>query len=121
MNDAQTSSGAGRRDDSHEAVFWELIAELRRDDPRVGEGTIMGGRCARVQGEFLALVDYKDSGLVVKLPRARVTQLIDEGLGRPFAPAGKVFSEWVSIPMLDRRRWRALLIESRAFVAPSHA
>lgn len=99
-------------------VFWELIDELRDDDPRVGEGTIMGGRCARVAGEFLALVDHQGSGLVVKLPRERVRELIEAEVGRPFAPAGRVFSEWVAIPTRDRRRWRALLREGVAFVAP---
>ena len=102
-----------------ESMFWELIAELQSEDPRVEEGTIMGGRCARVAGEFLGLVDFKGSGLVVKLPSARVQQLIDEGVGQPFAPAGKVFKEWVSVPKRDRRRWRAVLREGVAFVAPS--
>ena len=101
-----------------EEVFWELIDELRVQDPRIEEGTIMGGRCARVAGEFLALVDFKDSGMVVKLPRARVDELIAQGAGRSFAPAGKVFREWVSIPRRDRRRWRSLLREGVAFVAP---
>jgi hypothetical protein len=101
-----------------EEVFWELIDELRAEDPRIEEGTIMGGRCARVVGEFLALVNFKDSGMVVKLPSARVDELIAQGTGRPFAPAGKVFREWVSIPRRDRRRWRSLLREGVAFVAP---
>ncbi len=101
-----------------EDVFWELIEELRADDPRIDEGTIMGGRCARVSGEFLALVDFKGSGLVVKLPRERVDELLERGTGVPFAPAGKVFREWVSVPQSDRRRWRALLREGVSFVAP---
>jgi hypothetical protein len=101
-----------------EAVFWELIDALRLEDSRVEEGTIMGGRCARVAGEFLALVDYKGSGLVVKLPRARVNELIESGVGRAFAPAGKVFGEWVSIPEIDRGRWRSLIMEGIVFVAP---
>jgi len=101
-----------------ETLFWDLVDELREDDPRVEEGTIMGGRCARVSGEFLALVDFKGSGLVVKLPRERVDALIDAGIGQPFAPAGKVFREWIAIPQRDRRRWRALLREGVSFVAP---
>ncbi|HUF67331.1 MAG TPA: hypothetical protein VMM79_01675 [Longimicrobiales bacterium] len=76
----------------------------------------MGGRCARVDGEFLALVDHKGSGLVVKLPAARVTELIGIGTGQPFAPAGKVFREWVSIPRADRQLWRSLLREGVDFV-----
>ena len=71
-----------------ESMFWELIEELQVADPRVEEGTIMGGRCARVAGEFLGLVDFKGSGLVVTLPRERVRELIDQGVGQPVAPAG---------------------------------
>ena len=53
-----------------EELFWRLAAEMQADDPRIVEGTIMNGRCLRVGKEFLALVDYKGSGLVVKLPKA---------------------------------------------------
>lgn len=99
-----------------ESLFWALAAELQREHPRVGEGTIMSGRCLRVGDEFLALVDYKGSGLVVKLPKARVAELIAGGAGRPFGPGGKVFKEWVSVPEPDAERWGALLREGVAFV-----
>jgi hypothetical protein len=99
---------------THDALFWELAAELETADPRVTEGTIMGGRCLRVGGEFLALVDYKGSGLVVKLDRERVRELVASGAGRPFAPANKVFHEWVSVPEADRAVWSALLTEGVA-------
>lgn len=99
-----------------EALFWELAAELKAEDPRVVEGTIMGGRCLRVDKEFLALVDYKGSGLVVKLPKNRVAELIDQGVGQSFAPAGRVFKEWLSVPKPGRRRWRSLLREGVSFV-----
>lgn len=101
---------------SPETLFWQLAAELQRDDPRVREGTIMNGRCLRVGEEFLALVDYKGSGLVVKLPRERVAELIEAGLGKSFGPAGKIFKEWVAVPKPDQRRWRALLREGIEFV-----
>jgi hypothetical protein len=97
-------------------VFWELAVEIGGDDPRVVEGTIMGSRCLRVGTEFLAMVDYKGSGLIVKLPRSRVAELIEAGVGRPFAPAGKVFREWVSIPEVDSGRWLDLMREGVAFV-----
>lgn len=99
-----------------EEHFWALVDELRAEDSRVHEGTIMGGRCVRVDGEFLALVGFRDSGLVVKLPRERVGRLVDEGVGAPFAPAGRVFREWVAVA--DRTRWPGLLREGVAFVAP---
>jgi hypothetical protein len=63
-----------------------------------------------------ALVDYKGSGLVVKLPKARVAQLVESGVGRPFGPAGKVFGEWVAVPEVDEERWAELLREGVGFV-----
>ena len=104
---------------SPEELFWQLAAELQRDDPRVKESTIMGGRCLRVGQEFLALVDYKGSGLVVKLPAERVTELVEARVGKPFGPAGKIFKEWLAMPIPDRRRWRTLLREGVDFVGRS--
>jgi hypothetical protein len=98
-----------------ETLFWSLARELQAEDARIVEGTIMNGRCLRVGAEFLALADYKGSGLVVKLPRARVKSLIASGAGQPFAPAGRAFKEWVSVPRPDRRLWRKLLGEGVAF------
>ena len=100
-----------------EELFWELAAELSAEDARVVEGTIMNGRCLRVGKEFLALVDYAGSGLVVKLPAARVAALIGAGEGRAFAPAGRVFREWVSVPRTDPDAWRGLLREGVLHVA----
>jgi hypothetical protein len=99
-----------------ETLFWQLAAVLQQEDPRIVEGTLMNGRCLRVGTEFLALVDDKGSGLVVKLPRARVADLIAGGVGQPFAPAGRVFREWLSVPRPDRERWLTLLREGVAFV-----
>jgi hypothetical protein len=99
-----------------EELFWKLAAELGAKDSRVVEGTIMNGRCLRVGKEFLALCDGKTKGLVVKLPKDRVADLIENADGEPFAPAGRVFKEWVLIPNADRRRWRALLREGIDFV-----
>ncbi len=93
------------------SLFWSLAADLMSEDARVVEGTIMNGRCLRVGDEFLALVDYKASGLVVKLSERRVDELIASGVGQPFSPAGR---RWVSVPKPDRRRWCALLHEGVA-------
>lgn len=100
-----------RGESEAEALFWSLAAELKTQHPSVVEGTIMNGRCLRVGTEFLALADYKGAGLVVKLPRKRVEELVASGVGQPFAPAGRVFKEWVSVPKPDRRQWRSLLQE----------
>jgi hypothetical protein len=105
-----------KRTPNPETLFWELANELGQEDSRIAPGTIMQGPCLRVGKEFLALIDFKGSGLVVKLPKRRVRELIDAGTAEPFAPAGRVFKEWAAIPMPNRRSWRALLRGGVAFV-----
>ena len=98
--------------------FWDVAAPLLADD-LIEEGTIMGGACVRAKGEFVAMPNHKGGGLVVKLPRERVAGLIEDGAGQPFAPAGKVFAEWVLIESFDETRWQDLIRESVAFVTSS--
>jgi len=96
----------------------DLYDELTDDllyDPAIGRATMMGYPCVRLAGRFLASYDDKTGCLVVKLTRERVTELVDNGDGDPFAPAGKVFGEWVSIPNVDRDLWQALLAEAVDF------
>ncbi len=96
-------------------LFWDLAAE-RIGRGGVEEGTMMGTPCLRSNGEFFAMPEHQGAGLIAKLPSSRVDELIADGIGRPFAPAGKVFREWVLLPEPDRQRWGALLDEARRFV-----
>lgn len=95
--------------------FWDTAAPLIAEG-LVEEGTLMGGSCLRSQGEFVGMANHKGPGLVVKIHRDRVAELIDAGEGQPFAPAGKVFSEWVLIEAFDEARWQELLREAVTFV-----
>ena len=45
----------------------------------------------------------------------RVAGLIANGSGTTFAPAGRVFREWVAIPAIDRDLWQQLLAEAVEF------
>lgn len=99
-----------------EDLFWDL-AEPLYADPAVSRSTMMGLPCLRYDGRFFASLDRTTQALLVKLPRARVAQLIADGRGAPFAPAGRTFREWVAITRPDRRGWRALIEEARAFAA----
>ena len=98
------------------AFFWE-IAEPFLADPATGIGTLMQFPCLRVHGNFFATCDHRTGDLIVKLPRRRVTQLIDEGRAQPFAPAGRTFKEWATVPERDEAIWEALLTEARAYAA----
>ncbi len=85
--------------------------------PDVTTGTMMGFPCLRVAGAFFASCDHRTGDLIVKLPRDRVAQLIADGGGAPFAPAGRTFREWVLVDDRDEARWAALIDEAREFVA----
>ncbi len=97
------------------AEFWDHVAPLLASGT-LDEGTIMGGRCVRVRGEFLAMPNHRGPGMVVKLPRERVTALVTEGRGAPFSPNGRVFREWLLVPGYDAALWDQLLAEGRQFV-----
>ena len=77
----------------------------------------MGFPCLRSDGQFFASCDHRTGDLIVKLPRDRVAELIDTGVGKPFAPAGRVFREWVLVEDRDETRWAALMDEARVFVS----
>jgi hypothetical protein len=100
---------------AREELFWRL-AETLEADPAVNRSTMMGFPCLRSHGKFFASVDRRTGNLVVKLPTARVNELVTAGVGLPFAPNGKVFREWIAIPIPDDEEWSALLHEARAFV-----
>ena len=97
--------------------FWDAAAPLLAEG-HIEEGAIMGGASVRSAGEFVGMPHHKGDGIVMKLPRDRVDALIYAGDGAPFAPAGKVFREWVLVEAHDEDRWVELLRESLAFVNP---
>lgn len=109
-------AATGERSDAH-AEFWE-VAEPFLAAGRLVEGTMMGHQCLRTAngGGFVATVERSTGNLVVKLPRARVAELVESGDGLAFAPAGKVFREWVALPEFDETRWTVLIEESMEFV-----
>ncbi len=98
------------------APFWK-IAEQFLQEADITEGTLMGFPCLRVNDGFFATADHRTGHLIVKLPGTRVQRLIADGVGVPFAPAGRVFREWVSVEDYDEGIWMDLMREARAFVA----
>lgn len=113
MNEQATMATKSRTQEG--AFFWKIADEFLATRG-ITEGSLMGFPCLRVKGEFFATCDHRTGGLIVKLPRTRVQELIEQGRGAPFAPAGKVFKEWVLVEKRDGRRWRALMHEAEGFV-----
>lgn len=93
-------------------LFWELAGE-RIASGRAVEGTMMGSRCVRRGGDFVAMAPRsKWGGMVVKLPPERVSELVEAGTGASFAPNGKVFRAWLHVPEPDESLWASLLDEA---------
>lgn len=101
--------------DAKTRLFWQL-AERLLVEGRAERGTMMGFPCLRAGGAFFASLERGTGDLVVKLPAGRVAELVAAGEGIPFAPAGRVFREWVASPLADAQAWAALLEEAHRFV-----
>jgi hypothetical protein len=101
--------------------MFEQLAAGFGSDPAVSEGTGFGSSPGlRVGGKIFAMLS--DRGLVVKLPKDRVDQLVAAGAGIRFDPGhGRVMKEWISVPAGDREQWEELMREALRFVgsAPS--
>jgi hypothetical protein len=73
---------------------------------------MMGFPCLRLHGDFFACCDRRTGELVVKLTEDRVEQLVVERRAQQFAPAGRPFREWATVPHRLRRSWPRYLDEA---------
>lgn len=75
-----------------------------------------GSSALKVNGSIFAMLTR--GRLVVKLPRDRVTALIDDGVGGPFdAGKGTPMKEWLTVMRDDDDTWQALAGEALSFVS----
>lgn len=97
--------------------IWNSIAEAELATRGVKGGTGFGrSEGLRISSKIYAML--VNGELVVRVPKARVDDLVDAGIGRRFEPSpGRVMKEWLSLPPTASRRWKALVAEARAFVA----
>jgi TfoX/Sxy family transcriptional regulator of competence genes len=73
-----------------------------------------GSQALKVNHKIFAML--VNGRLVVKLPRARVTELIETGRGQPFdSGKGTPMKEWVALTG-DEAECRALVVEAQTFV-----
>ena len=100
------------------AGAWErLSGEFLTSDPAVSVSTMMGLPCLRLDGAFFASLDTRTGNLLVKLPATDVSERVERGEGSRFAPAGRVFREWIAIEPGSEAAWRAAMADALAFAA----
>jgi hypothetical protein len=101
---------------SHAELFANLCEEFAGTPgvtlPDSGRG--FGSSALKINNSIFAML--VNGRLVVKLPRARVSELIEAGTGKPFdAGKGKPMKEWVGL-VGDEDTCRMLVAEALAFV-----
>jgi hypothetical protein len=99
---------------SAEGAFDEVrVRFLGR--PHVDEGRMFRTRGLRYRGKFFAALS-RDDQLLVKLPEARVTELITTGVSLPFdANKGTPMREWTLVPLASVDHWNGIAEEAFAF------
>lgn len=85
-------------------------------DPEVSEGTGFGSSGGlRVRGRIFAIFGQRE--LTLKLPRARVDELVDARHAKHFDPGhGRLMREWVTVLSRHADEWEGLADESFRFV-----
>lgn len=93
------------------------IAEAYAADPRVTAGVMMASFGLKVDGRIFAM--HVRGRFVAKLPRPRVDELVESGVGVRFEPGpGRVMKEWVAVEP-GAADWEQLAGEAYAFVGGS--
>jgi hypothetical protein len=54
--------------------------------------------------------------LVLKLPPARVAELVDAGIAKPNMVGGRAMKEWANLAVSAEKQWAGLAEESLAYV-----
>lgn len=104
--------------DHAEVVFAKVVAAMTKRHPDVtppsGLGPNFGRNALKIRGKLFAMPVR--GSLVVKLPKARVAELVASGVGVPFdANKGRPMKEWIAIAE-DEDGWLGFAEEAYAFV-----
>ncbi len=72
------------------------------------------GEALKIKKKMFAFPN--EENIVVKLPKERVTELLESGEGLPNDPGnGKIMKEWVTIPLASLDKWIAYANEGMKF------
>jgi hypothetical protein len=73
------------------------------------------GESLKTKKKMFAMLNKKGN-YVLKLPKDRVSQLINSGEGQPYDPGnGKIMKEWVIIPLGRTEKWIEYASEAKKF------
>lgn len=97
-------------------VFEPASRKMLDQHPGDERGRMLRASGVKTAGRFYAFVTGDD--VAVKLPAARVADLIATGVGRPCEPRqGRPMKQWVLLRPTDEPTCAAYLMEAHDFVA----
>ena len=95
--------------------FAPVVAAFKKERDVTYGGKGFGSSGLKVSGKLFAMMSSKGK-FVAKLPKARVTELVEQGKGEYFDPGhGRLMKEWVALDALPMS-WVALAKEALRFV-----
>jgi len=98
-----------------EPAFSALVKKLSKERGVTFGGKGFGSSALKVDGSIFAMLS-SGGQFVVKLPKARVDELVTAGVGERFdAGKGRLMKEWLAVSA-PPRRWLPLAKEALAFV-----
>jgi hypothetical protein len=113
------SSGGAMGDDAKVLSSYDALIKTFAREPGVtlgGGKRGFGANALQVNGKIFAMLTSKQE-LVVKLPKARVQALVDQGAGTAFDMGnGRVMKEWFVISAGSLSKASALAREAMQFV-----
>ena len=103
------------------AARYQALIELFRAEPDVSPPSVgvghtrgFGANALKIDGRIFAMLAHER--LVVKLPRARVDELVANGTGLRFDPGhGRIMREWLSLHEGQEDHWEELAREALTF------
>jgi TfoX/Sxy family transcriptional regulator of competence genes len=99
-----------------EPEAYRSVVESLLEDPAVSETQMMGMPSLKTQSKMFGGI--REGGLVLKLGRERVDELLASGRAQPFDPSGRgrPMRDWAVLPA-PSDDWLALALDAKRFVA----
>lgn len=92
---------------------WAAVSEELLGEPGVEVGRMLRAGALRYDGRYFALLH--PDGLVVKLPAARVEELVGNGTASRFPSGQRPMREWAAVPAERQERWHEVAREALSF------
>ncbi|MEU6713611.1 hypothetical protein ABZ897_19205 [Nonomuraea sp. NPDC046802] len=94
-------------------LYDDLVME-QLSQPEVSMGRMFHTQGLTVKGKVYAF--FSKDRLILKLPAARVGELVKEGTAEVMVMAARRMREWVAVREPDEELWRKLMAEAAAYV-----